>query len=140
MVINQVALPAIARIVDHLTNPPLSRFIKVVFLARPPSRKVKPIWSVTTVLEMLRSWGPSGELEQRRLTWHSAMLLALASAHRASDLTLLHMDDIHLFKSADSWRLHLDFGVKQDRQGHLAQDVVLSRQGLVEIMPYFQCR
>ena len=99
---------AIATIVNPLTNSPLSqhpivtRFMKAMFLARPTSRKVKPIWSVTTVLEMLRSWGPSHKLERPRLTWRLAMLLALASAHRASDLTLLHMDDSRLFKSTDS--------------------------------------
>ena len=52
---------AIATIVDPLTNsmlsqyPMITRFMKAMFLARPPSRKVKPIWGVTTVLEMLRS-------------------------------------------------------------------------------------
>ena len=107
------ASEAIATIVDLLTHSPLSqhpmvtRFMKAVFLAGPASRKVKPIWSVTTVLEMLRSWGPSQELERPQLTWRLAMLLALALARRASDLTLLLMDDSHLFKSVDSWRFHL---------------------------------
>ena len=51
MVINQIASAAIATILDPPTNSPLSqypivtRFMKAVFLARPPSRKVKPIWS-----------------------------------------------------------------------------------------------
>ena len=40
----------------------------------------------------------------RGLTWRLAMLLALALAHRASELTLLHMDVTHVFKSADFWR------------------------------------
>ena len=127
---------AIATIVDPLTNSLLSQHpMKAVFLARPLSRKVKPIWSVTTVLEMLRSWGLSQELERPQFTWHLPMLLALASARRASDLTLLHMDDSHLFKSADSWRFHLVFGAKQDRPGHLPQDVIISRQGLTELCP-----
>ena len=46
------------------------------------------------------------------------MLLALVSAHSASDLTLLHMDD----PSADSWRFHLIFDAKQDKPGHLPRD------------------
>ena len=59
---------AIATIVDPLTNSPLrqhpivTRFMKALFLARLPSRKVKPIWSVITVLEMLRFLGLSQEL------------------------------------------------------------------------------
>ena len=60
------------------------------------------------------------------LTWRLAMLLALTSARRASDLTLLQMDDSHLFKSAYSWRFHSFLGAKQDRPGQLPQDVVLS--------------
>ena len=51
------------------------------------------------------------------------MLLALASARRASDLALLHTDANHLFRSVDSWRFHLAFGTKQDRPGHIPKDV-----------------
>ena len=104
-------------------------------MGRPPTRKVKPIWSVTTVLEMLRSWGPSSELERPRLTWRMVMLLALASARRASDLTFLSIDDRHLFKSQDSWRFLLVFGTKQDRPGHIPKDVIISRQGSPELCP-----
>ena len=132
---------AIATIVDPLTSSPLSqhpmviRFMKAVFMARPPARKVKPIWSVSTVLEMLRNWGPSEELERSRLTWRLTMLLALASARRASDLTLFHIDEDHLVKSAESWRFHLAFGAKQDRPGHISPDVMISRQGSPELCP-----
>ena len=54
---------AVATIIDPLTQNPLSqhpmisRFMKAVYLARPPKGKVKPIWSVSEVLEELRSWG-----------------------------------------------------------------------------------
>ena len=98
---------AVATIIDPLTNSPLSqhpmvcRFMKTVFLARPPPRKVKPNWSVSTVLEKLRSWGNPEELSRQKLTWRVAMLLALASARRASDLSLLHIDEDHLFKTND---------------------------------------
>ena len=84
---------AIAMIVDPLTKTPLSqhpmisRFMKAVYLARPPARKVKPIWSVSSVLVMLRTWGNPEDLTRAKLTWRLAMLLALASARRASDLS-----------------------------------------------------
>ena len=132
---------AVATILDPLTNSPLSqhpmvcRFMKAVFLARPPPRKVKPIWSVSTVLEMLRSWGNPDELSRQKLTWRVAMLLALASARRASDLSLLHIDEDHLFKTNDSWRFHLVFGAKQDRPGHIPQDVIISKQACRELCP-----
>ena len=130
---------AVATIIDPLTNSPLSqhpmvcRFMKAVFLARPPPRKVKPIWSVSTVLEMLRSWGNPEEFSRQKLTWRVAMLLALASARRASDLSLLHIDEDHLFKTNDSWRFHLVFGAKQDRPGHIPQDVIILKQACREL-------
>ena len=64
---------AVATIIDPLTNSPLSqhpmvcRFMKTVFLARQPPRKVKPIWGVSTVLEMLRSWGNPKQFRFRQL-------------------------------------------------------------------------
>ena len=130
---------AIASIIDPLTNSPLSqhpmvcRFMKAVFQARPPPRKVKPIWSVSTVLEMLRSWGSPEELSRQTLTWRVAMLLALASARRASDLSLLRIDEDHLFKTNDSWRFHLVLGAKQDRPGDISQDVIISKQACREL-------
>ena len=64
---------------------------------------------------------------RQKVTWRVAMLLALASARRASDLSLLHIDEDHLFKTNDSWRFHLVFGAKQDRPGHIPQDVIISK-------------
>ena len=132
---------AIAMIVDPLTKTPLSqhpmisRFMKAVYLARPPARKVKPIWSVSSVLVMLRTWGNPEDLTRAKLTWRLAMLLALASARRASDLSLLDIDDKNLLKSDDSWRFSLVFGAKQDRPGHLPQDIVISKQVSRELCP-----
>ena len=128
----------VAASIEPLTNSPLSqhpmvcRFMKAVFLARPPLRKVKPIWSVSTVLEMLRSWGNPEELSRQKLTWRVAMVLAMASARRASDLSLLHIDEYHLFKKNDSWRFHLVFSAKP---GHITQDVIISKQACRELCP-----
>ena len=127
--------------VDPLTptpssqHPMISRLMKAVFLARPPTRKIKPILSVASVLEMLRGWGLAQDLDRPRLTWRLTMLIALASARRASDLSLLHTDDAHLFRSADSWRFHLAFEMKQDRPGHLTPDVIVSKQNSPELCP-----
>ena len=132
---------AVATIIDPLTQNPLSqhpmisRFMKAVYLARPPKGKVKPIWSVSEVLEELRSWGLAEALPRSRLTWRLTMLLALASARRASDLSLLHIDSNHLFRSTDSWRFHLAFGAKQDRPGHIPKDIVISKQQAAELCP-----
>ena len=63
------------------------------------------------------------------------MLLALASARRASDLALLPTDANYLFRSVDSWRFHLAFGTKQDRPGHIPKDLIVSRQSSAELCP-----
>ena len=115
---------AVATIIDPLTNSHLSqhpmvcRFMKAVFLARPPPRKVEPI---------------PEEFSRQKITWRVVMLLALASARRASDLSLLHIDEDHLFKTNDSWRFHLVFGAKQDRPGHIPQDVIILKQACREL-------
>ena len=114
---------AVATIIDPLTQNPLSqhpmicRFMKVVYLAKPPARKVKPIWSVAEVLQLLKSWGESETLCRPMLTWRMPMLLVLASAKRASDLALLYTDANHLFRSVDSWRFHLYWPSARSRTG-----------------------
>ena len=106
---------AIAMIIDPLTNslrsqhPMVCHFMKAVSLARPPPRKVKHIWSVSTVLEMRRSWGSLEELFRQKPTWRMAMLLEVAE--------------------------HLVFGAKQDMPGHIPQDVLISKQSCRELCP-----
>ena len=110
---------AIAMIVDPLTKTSLSQhpmircFRKAIYLAHPPPRTVKPIWSVSSVLVMLRTWGNPEDLTRAKLTWQLAMLLALAPARRASDLSFLDIDEKNLLKSDDSWRFSLVFRAKQ---------------------------
>ena len=95
---------AIAMIVDPLTKTSLSQhpmircFRKAIYLARPPPRTVKPIWSVSSVLVMLRTWGNPEDLTRAKLTWRLGMLLALAPARRASDLSLLDIDENNLLE------------------------------------------
>ena len=84
---------------------------------------------------MLLTWGNPEDLTRAKLTWRLAMLLALASTRRASDLSLLDIDNKNLLKSDDSWRFSLVFGAKQDRPGHLPQDIIISKQVSRELCP-----
>ena len=132
---------AVATILEPLTSSPVSqhpmvnRFMRAVYQNRPPQRKLKPIWDVAQVLRMLMDWGPASTLDRVRVTWRLTMLLALASARRASDLTLMHVGEAHMFKSRSIWRFSLVFGAKQDRPGHIPPDVILSRQSSSELCP-----
>ena len=56
---------------------------------RPPKAKYTVFWSVERVLNHLASWGNNQSLPLQKLTWKLAMLLALCSASRTSDLTKL---------------------------------------------------
>ena len=132
---------AIATVMDPTTHTPMSqhplvsRFMKSVFQARPPARQLKPIWDVAVVLREMLTWGTSSALSRTRLTWRLTMLIALASARRASDLTCLHVGRNNIFLTESLCRLTLVFGTKQDRPGHLAPDVVLARQSTEELCP-----
>ena len=92
-------------------------------------------WEGEADLERYRSsqiMGLAETLSRSNLTWRLTMFLALASARRASDLTLLHIDSNHLFRSEDSSRF-LAFGTKQDRPGLIPK--VISKQQAAELCP-----
>ena len=70
-------------------HPLVCRILKGVFQLRPPKAKYTAFWSVEQVLNHLASWGDNQSLPLQKLTWKLAMLLALCSASRTSDLTKL---------------------------------------------------
>ena len=61
-------------------------------LQSPPTKKLKSIWDVATVLKHIEAWGSIEHLSRSRLTQRMVMLLAIASARRVSDLCLLRTD------------------------------------------------
>ena len=65
---------------------------------RPPKAKYTAFWSVERVLNHLASWGDNQSLPLQKLTWKLAMLLAICSASRTSDLTKLSVS--HRFFSS----------------------------------------
>ena len=70
-------------------HPLVCRILKGVFQLRPPKAKYTAFWSVEQILNHLASWGDNQSLPLQKLTWKLAMLLALCSASRTSDLTKL---------------------------------------------------
>ena len=70
-------------------HPLVCRILKGAFQLRPPKAKYTTFWSVEQVLSHLASWGDNQSLPLQKLTWKLAMLLALCSASRTSDLTKL---------------------------------------------------
>ena len=70
-------------------HPLVCRILKVAFQLTPPKAKYTTFWPVEQVLNHLASWGENQSLSLQKLSWKLAMLLALCSASRSSDLTKL---------------------------------------------------
>jgi hypothetical protein len=90
---------------------------------------------MATVLSFVRDWGLPGALSLRQLAWKLAFLLAVFSARRMADLTLLKITPLHLQRSRDSAVFQPSFGAKQDRPGHQNPLVVLRSFGDKRLCP-----
>ena len=67
------------------------------YLQLPPSYKWFDPWDVECLLSLLESWTPTSSLTTFKLAWKTATLIALVTAKCCSDLTLLCVDNQHLF-------------------------------------------
>ena len=70
-------------------HPMVCRLLKGAFQTKPPKPKYTAFWSVDQVLLHIRTWGEDQSLSLKTLTWKLAILLALSSAGRSSDLVRL---------------------------------------------------
>ena len=70
----------------------VTRFLRGVFNSRPPKPKYGVTWDTDTVLRYLEMPPDNADLNLQQLTQKLAMLLALASADRFSDLAALDVN------------------------------------------------
>ena len=66
------------------------------YLQHPPSHKYSDPWDVELLFSLLNSWAPAASLTNLNLLG-KLLLLALVNAKHCSDLTLLCIDNQHLF-------------------------------------------
>jgi hypothetical protein len=111
-------------------HPLIVRFMRALFLRRPPAVHPRWTWDVSTVLACVRDWGLAPVLNLRRLTWKLAFLTALFSARRVSDLTLLRISPEYFQRTDHTAVFQPVFGAKQDRPGHQNPLVVLKQYEL----------
>ena len=78
-------------------HPVISKLMCHFYLQHPPSCKRFDPWDVECLLCLLESWAPASSLTTFKLAWKTATLLALVTAKHGSDLTLLSVDNQHLF-------------------------------------------
>jgi len=101
------------------SKPLINRLMRSYRLTRPPTKKIFPPWHVSKLLNLLRSksWSPARNLDLAFLTKKLAVLLALSSMKRISDLSLLSMEKGMMLLSRDSVTFIPKYGAKTDRPG-----------------------
>lgn len=81
---------------DISGSPILLRFFKGIYHLRPSTPRYNSTWDVDVVLRTLEDWGPSEQLDLRKLTLKLTMLLALGSAFRVQSLALINFKLIRI--------------------------------------------
>ena len=99
--------------------PVILKLMHHIYLQHPPSCKQFDPRDVEHLLSLLESWAPASSLTTFKLAWKTATLLALVTAKHCSDLTLLCVDNQHLFLQCNVAIFVRLSGGKTDRLGHL---------------------
>ena len=107
-------------------QPVISKLMHHFYLQCPPSHKWFDPWDVEHLLSLLESWAPASSLATLKLAWKTSTLLALVPAKHCSDLTLLYVDNQHLFLQHNAAIFIPLSGGKTYHLGHLPLRFVLS--------------
>ena len=110
------------------------------YLQHPPSHKWFDPWDVEHLLSLLESWAPASSLTTFKLPWKTATLLALVTAKCCSDLTLLCVDNQHLFLQCHAAIFVPLSGGKTDCLGHLPPQICIESHSIVNhLKAYLGC-
>ena len=118
-------------------HPVISKLMHHFYLQRPPLCKWFDPWDVECLLSLLESWAPASSLTTFKLAWKTATLLALVTAKRCSDLTLLCVDNQHLFLQRNAAIFVPLSGGKTDCPGHLPPQIHIESHSNVNLCPVF---
>ena len=110
------------------------------YLQHPPSHKWFDPWDVECLLSLLESWAPTSSLTTFKLAWKTATLLALVTAKHCSDLTLLCIDNQHLFLQCNAAIFVPLSGGKTDHLGHLPPQNHIETHSIVTLCPVFHLK
>ena len=100
-------------------HPVISKLMHHFYLQYLPSGKRFDPWDVECLLSLLEGWAPMSSLITFQLAWKTATLLALVTAKCCSELTLLCVDNQHLFLQCHAAIFIPLSGGKTDHPGHL---------------------
>ena len=118
-------------------HPVISKLMHHFYLQHPPSHKCFDPWDVEHLLSLLESWAPASALTTIKLAWKIATLLALVTAKHCSELTLLCIDNQHLFLQNNAAIFIPMSGGKTDRLGHLPPQIHIVSHSNVNHCPVF---
>ena len=118
-------------------HPVISKLMCHFYLQHPPSRKWFDPWDVEHLLSLLESWAPGSSLTTFKLAWKTATLLALVTAKHCSDLTILCVDNQHLFLQHHAAIFIPLSGGKVDHLGHLPPQIRIESHSGVNLCPVF---
>ena len=118
-------------------HPVISKLMHHFYLQYPPSHKWFDPWDVEHLLSLLESWAPASSLTTFKLAWTTATLLALVTAKHCSDLTLLCIDNQHLFLQCNAAIFIPMSGGKTDHPGHLPPQVHIEFHSNVNLCHVF---
>ena len=107
------------------------------YLQHPPSCKHFDPWDVEHLLSLLDSWAPTSSLTTFMLVWKTATLLALVIVKHCSDLTLLCIDDQHLFLQCHAAVFIPLSSGKTDHLHHLPPQIHIECHISVNFCPVF---
>ena len=107
------------------------------YLQHPPSCKDFDPWDVEHLLSLLESWAPASFITTFKLAWKIATLLTLVTAKHCSDLTLLCIDNQHLFLQCHAAIFIPLSGGKTDCPGHLPCQIPIESHTSVNLFHVF---
>ena len=85
----------------------------------------------------MESWAPASSLATLKLAWKTVTLLALVTAKHCSDLTLLYIDNQHLFLQCNAAIFIPMSGGKTDCLGHLPPQVCIESIPMLIFAQFF---
>ena len=104
-------------------HPLIRRFVKGTYQSRPPIPRYNSTWDICKVLDLLKIWSPSSDLNLKLLTLKLVMLCLLVTGQRCQSIHL--MDLKHVSKTESSYIFYLEEHIKQSKPGKRNPEIVL---------------
>ena len=102
--------------------PLIRRFVKGTYQIRPPIPRYNSTWDIGKVLDLLKIWSPSSDLNLKLLTLQLVMLCMLVTGQRCQ--SILMMDLKHVSKTESSYIFCLEEHIKQSKSGKRNPEIV----------------